>query len=243
MKRKFNFGKIAFDGSAIARNTVIVEMEYKKEGNKKSFSVSVEVWNSNHSDIIAGGQCLDDIAPYINSPVYSEILRLWKLYHLNDMHPECEHQAALGWHKKASEKVTLYHWRLTSKALSEQKAAEKAALVALRAGETFKPTIKQSFFAGLKYLLVTYTEQVPKELSKYYEPKKPLYSGDTGHTEVKALGWLKPSEHPDGILCRPCPVCGYEYGSKWLYVPIPEDDEKIIHNLLEKGDLSNAENK
>lgn len=29
----------------------------------------------------------------------------------------------------------------------------------------------------------------------------------------KALGWLRENEHPDGILCKPCPVCGYKYGT------------------------------
>ena len=39
--------------------------------------------------------------------------------------------------------------------------------------------------------------------------------------EHKALGWLRPSEHPDGLLCKPCAVCGYEYGTRWLREEIP----------------------
>lgn len=237
MKRKFNFGKIDFEGRGSANNLVTVEMEYKTDGDKKRFSCSASVWNSRHTDIITGGQCLDTIAPYIKDPIFSEILRLWGLYHLNDMHPECKHQAAEGWRKKAGEKVTLYHWRLTREASNEQKEAEKAAISALKAGETFTPSEQQTFISCLPYGLTTHTETIPADMAKYYEPKKPLYAGDKGHTEIKALGWLREDEHPDGILSKPCPVCGYKYGSSWVYFPIPADDEAIIYKLLENGRL------
>lgn len=237
MKRIFDFGYIDFENRGKAENRVTVEMEYKQDGDKKVFSVFADVWNTRHSDIVCGGQCLDTIAPYINNPVFSEILRLWKLYHLNDLHPECEHQHAAGWDKLASKKVTLHHWRMTREAMSKQDKAKKAALSALTAGETFTPTTEQAFFAGLSYSLTTWTETPPEELAKYYEPKKPLYAGDGGHTETKALGWLRESEHPDGLLAKACPVCGYKYGTSWVYFPIPTDDEKIIYKLLETGAL------
>lgn len=234
MKKNFDFGCIDYEGRGKALNRVTVEMEYKEDGDKKRFSASANVWNTRHTDIITGGQCLDDIAPYIDSPLYSEILRLWGLYHLNDMHPECEHQHAEGWHKIASKKVTLYHWRLTREANKEQDEAKKAALFALKNGETFTPSEQQSFISRLSYSLTTHTDTPPIDIAKYYEPKKPLYAGDTGHTEVKGLGWLHEDEHPEGILSKACPVCGYKYGSSWLYFPIPEEDEKIIYRLLGK---------
>ena len=237
MKRTFDFGCIDFEHRGKAKNRVTVEMEYKQDRGKKRLSVSANVWNTRRSDIICGGQCLDTIAPYMDSPIFSEIFRLWKAYHLNDMHPECEHQHAAGWDKLASKKVTLYHWRMTRAAITEQDNAKKAALSALTAGETFTPTTEQTFFAGLSYSLTTWTETPPAELAKYYEPKKPLYPGDIGHTETKALGWLKESEHPDGLLSKACPVCGYKYGTSWVYFPIPVKDEKIIYKLLETGAL------
>lgn len=237
MKRKFDFGCIDYEGRGKALNRVTVEMEYKEDGDKKRFSVSANVWNALRTNIIAGGQCLDSIAPYIDSPLYSEILRLWELYHLNDMHPECKHQHAEGWHKLASKKVTLYHWRLTREAMNEQKAAEKAAISALKAGKTFTPSEQQAFISRLSYSLTTHTDTPPADIAKYYEPKKPLYAGDTEHTETKACGWLKETEHPEGILSKACPVCGYKYGSSWVYFPIPADDEAIIYKLLKEGSL------
>jgi hypothetical protein len=53
--------------------------------------------------------------------------------------------------------------------------------------------------------------------------KKAIYIGDSGYIETKTLGWLKPEEHPDGLLCRPCPVCGYKYGSAWHSESVPDD--------------------
>lgn len=29
------------------------------------------------------------------------------------------------------------------------------------------------------------------------------------------------TEHPQGTLCKPCPECGYEHGSAWLFEPLP----------------------
>lgn len=237
MRREFDFGCIDFEGRGTARNRVTVEMEYKTDGEKKRFSVSANVWNTRHSKIVCCGQCLDTIAPYINNPVFSEILRLWKLYHLNDLHPECEHQAAEGWREKAAENVTLYHWRMTREARREQKATENAAISALKAGENFTPSERQCFIARLPYFLTTHTDTPPETVAKYYEPEKPLFNGDRGHTEVKKLGWLGEDEHPEGLLSKACPVCGHKYGGSWVYFPIPSNDEKIIEKLLKEGGL------
>lgn len=234
MKRKIFLGNIKYENPKIANNDCYVEITYeRKTENKWVFSATGEIWNKNRSDILCGGQCLDTLNNYFtDDETFKVIYRLWKLYHLNDMHAECEHQRALGWDKLASEKVTLYHWRMTSEAMNEQNKAKKAALSALTAGETFIPTTEQAFFAGLSYSLTTWTETPPEELAKYYEPKKSLYAGDSGHTEIKALGWLKESEHPDGLLAKPCPVCGYKYGTSWQYMPIPQNDHEKIMKLF-----------
>ena len=194
MKRVFNFGKIDYYHTGRKTNLVEVEMSYTEKDDKKIFSVSGKIWNSRKTDIVCGGQCLDEIAEYIKTPLFKTIHRLWKQYHLNDMHLECEHQAA-----------------------------------------TFTPTPEQTHMALLKYSLTTPTSTLPENISQYYEPKKPLYRGDTEHTERKKRGFLREEEHPDGILCKPCPVCGYKYGTSWNYFPVPRDDEQIILNLL-KGE-------
>ena len=57
------------------------------------------------------------------------------------------------------------------------------------------------------------------------------WSPNTTSTEL--LGWLRPSEHPDGLLCKPCPVCGYEYGTAWKTDPIPQDVIDFLESLPE----------
>ena len=57
----------------------------------------------------------------------------------------------------------------------------------------------------------------------YYEPRKPLYAGDRGATETKMLGWLYPKDHPEGLLAKPCPVCGYKYGTAWKTEEVPQE--------------------
>ena len=40
-----------------------------------------------------------------------------------------------------------------------------------------------------------------------------------------------PTEHPDGVLTKPCEVCGYKYGSEWLYEEVPVNVLKWLQSL------------
>lgn len=48
----------------------------------------------------------------------------------------------------------------------------------------------------------------------------------------KAL-WVRESTHPDGLLCKPCPTCGYRYGTSWLFEKIPDETISIIKSWPE----------
>jgi hypothetical protein len=50
-------------------------------------------------------------------------------------------------------------------------------------------------------------------------PKPPILE----RVERKGVGWVRPEEHPDGLLCKPCKVCGYKYGSEWKREEIPAE--------------------
>ena len=54
----------------------------------------------------------------------------------------------------------------------------------------------------------------PKEL-----PNSRANKDDRGILAV----WVTQDEHKDGLLSKPCQVCGYKYGSAWLKVEVPED--------------------
>lgn len=226
MKKTFDFGKIDFQGRSRKCNAVTVEMEYREDGDKKRFSVSANVWNAFHSDIVAGGQCLDSIAPYIHNSTFSEILRLWKLYHLNDMHPECMHQAAQGWTDRAKEMATLYVFTMIPEAIRERDSLKRRILTAAQNGEAWKTSPAEQLLLSLEYSITAEAETLPENIATFYRLKE---------TKVQICGRLTPKEHSRGILGKPCPVCGYKYGHSWNYFPIPPEDEQIIYKLLKGG--------
>lgn len=198
-----------------------VDVEYQTNGkDEKRFSVCGTLYAPG---IKCGGQCLDHIAQYIDDEQFKTIYRLWKLYHLNDMHPECEHQAELGWLKRAEEKVKIYTFTMTIEAIRAQNKLEQEIMDAAKVGKPYNTTAEEQILLSLTYTIKSHKEELPENVAKYYK---------LANIELKALGWLYETQHPDGILARPCPTCGYKYGTKWLYRPIPAEDEKIILDLL-----------
>jgi hypothetical protein len=59
------------------------------------------------------------------------------------------------------------------------------------------------------------------------DPAKPTtaygkhYEGQR-HDSWNLLGWIRQDEHPEGLLGKPCGVCGYEYGTRWLKEEVPQ---------------------
>lgn len=43
--------------------------------------------------------------------------------------------------------------------------------------------------------------------------------------------WVYPGQHKDGVLNKPCPKCGYKYGSAWLRKEVPQDVLVWLDNL------------
>jgi hypothetical protein len=181
-----------------------------------------------------------EFAPGWDRERWLDLLDVWHRWHLNDISPMCEHQREQGWGKLSEQKATLYFFRLTESTRKRQDAVKKASLHAAERGETFEPKP-----ADVKYLLLPYEvkwhrAELPEGVAAHYEPRTSLYKGDShGATEVKALGWLYPEEHPDGLLCRACSVCGYKYGSAWRKEDVPADVIKFIEALPD-ADLTPA---
>lgn len=167
------------------------------------------------------GQCIDEIRagePLTDwdREMLDRFCDIWAEWHLNDMRPYCSHQKELGWDQLANEEVTFYRYQLTADALGKKNEAEKAALTALREGQPFTPTPEQTKFAALPFSIKV-PEILTGESAEIYKPQK------DSPTETKTLGWLRQNEHPDGLLCRPCPVCGYKYGTSWIKEDVPQD--------------------
>lgn len=208
-----------------------------KEGKLSIHGVVAPLSNGNC--LGGAGQCIssfEDVNNQLNDGWTREMLnkfcQIWHEWHLNDMRPYCEHQKELGWDKKAKEKIILYHYKLTKEAEKKRKAAFTASKEALCDGKIFLPTAEQAFYANLKCFYDTYNElRVGHELFKYYEPYKSCIG--TPATEVKTRGWVRYDESKKGILSKPCPVCGYKYGSGWKTEEVPQDVIDWLFNLPE----------
>ena len=210
MKKTFNFGKRAIMNPKIKNNEVTITIELEKKEKGLVFSACGDVWNSKHTDIVMGGQCLDSLYPYLkNNKKYLEILDLWKKYHLNDMNAwcECEHE------ENASEKIKLYKMRYNT---------EGKRLSKIRDLGIFKEFIEV-------------TEEGKKNIPiALYELQESKIFNETG-IEEKTRGWItyNPVLSPDGLLGKECKKCGAKYGHAWYFHPIPENDLKRIKNLFE----------
>lgn len=102
--KTFDFGKIDYYGRGRKINPVTVEVELTVKDGKPCFSAMGMVYNQSKTDTVAGGQCLDSIAKRTNNKQFMEIYRLWKLYHLNDMHAGTieQEQALEDWESKGN---------------------------------------------------------------------------------------------------------------------------------------------
>lgn len=86
ISKTFVFPKIAFNGTRKI-NTPEVEIILEYNNDKYEFYACGYIWNSKHTDIVIGGQCLDIIYKYLkHDKLFKEIYHLWKLYNNNGMH-------------------------------------------------------------------------------------------------------------------------------------------------------------
>lgn len=97
-REKINLGKVDYEGRGRKINAVDIETKIKdipkarhwdtlKEvKNVPVLSISGNVWNSRHSDIISGGQNYDTISElFPSNKKVQRLVEIWKEYHLNDM--------------------------------------------------------------------------------------------------------------------------------------------------------------
>lgn len=226
-----------------ANQTLKVELELKLKGSytdkevyiKEVFTASGRLYNNveeryNDRHLLMGGQCLDVIPDFVKTlegeskDELNAIYELWKKYHLNDMHADCEHDI----HGKVeSEKITLYTYSFKgfySELDDKLKLIENNSLL--------RSNIKLPNY--LKAVKNNYRYSFTSEYSLSHFPRKirKLYKLDK--TETKTRGWVHYDEKwtPSGVLCKPCPVCGYKYGTAWIYRPIPNNDLERIYELM-----------
>lgn len=169
-----------------------------------------------------------------------KFLDVWARWHLNEMRPGCEHQRGPEWNTEAP--VTTYFYRLTDEVCKERKRDADMAVECLKTGETLVPTERQVLLANLQRIVSRPTQMDESDpLSQYYTPNGPQYEHDSYNSPSKTerAGWVRFSEHPAGLLMKPCPVCGYHYGKEWRREEVPEDVLEFLAGLPD-SDLTPA---
>lgn len=101
MKTIINLPKIDFNNIGKKNCPVELEVKLKQQDGEEVFAVCGTVWNHIRTDCYCCGQCLDTLAEYYpENTLFQQVYRLWKLYHLNDMHAGTEKQEQAIKHAK-----------------------------------------------------------------------------------------------------------------------------------------------
>jgi hypothetical protein len=161
------------------------------------------------------GQIVDhleigDFAEGWDAEKLEQFRQIWERWHLNDMRPGCEHQHA-SW--DTTEEVELVTYKLTTDALMAQSRMKRQSETQL--AESGTVTVPEE---TRQLLALPYTRHDAPDADSFASG---MY--DVDKRERKAAGWIRPTEHPRGLLGKPCEVCGYKYGTAWKFEEVPAD--------------------
>jgi len=219
-KSTLDFGKVDAEMLGESRNRVTVEIELRgtaKAGARGldfgplpedlELSICGNIWNKRGNDIISGGQNYDELLEVLpKSPLMHEIVGIWKRWHLNSMNAGCEHQR--DW--PTSRELVIYEYARTSEGTTARNEAKTRAINAAINDEVAGLSAKEKDALKSDYFIKSHIAAVP-EGYKHYK------------TETKTAGWVRPEEHPDGLLGKACETCGYHYGTAWKHEALPRE--------------------
>lgn len=198
-----------------------VELRESKRHGGYVLSITGEVAGSFRHGGGSFGQIIDTLldpelvpAPGWEHGEIAALHAIWDRWHLNDMRSACLHQR--DW--PFDEELTLQELTWGDSYYQMRQKAENGEL------------------EGVQYAAWSELHKLVQSLTTASNrPKHPVLWGAEadaliehgwlkfGRSETTAARWTYPSEHPQGLLAKPCPECGYKYGSAWLYEPLPQD--------------------
>ena len=215
-----NFIKIINPG-VVKKGQLFCKIEYKKE----VLSISGLIGPKKNGNCTGScGQIYDDMKIINFTKEWSQkklekFIKVWKQWHLNDMNPNCEHQTIENGFNPEKE-VNIYSYILNTEIWTKQNSIKK--LIEKEIIENKKCEISEEMQNILK---------LPLSFETHIEKDYPFYR--LKEVKTQRLAWLKSNEHPEGCLCKPCPICGYKYGTKWIKKEVPFDVLKWLQDLPE----------
>lgn len=179
------------------------------------------------------GQCVDEIREGTPSQDWTpEMLKkfcdIWEEWHLNDLSPYCDHQRELGWDKVGKEHITIYNFTTTTEVHTKMNAIKKKILDDCITTGTATVTPEEQKILSLPYFQKSITGELPADIAEFYKPTD-IKSHYKSTTETKLK--LHTYESDGGILCKPCPVCGYKCGSSWFKRELPQEVIDFLFSL------------
>ena len=160
---------------------------------------------------------------------------VWDRWHLNDLCPYSPEMAALGWPELAKRTVWGFEFSRTADTFKRQEAIKAKCLSLAMRGEAFVPDDGERELLAVPYSVTIWQDtETPPSAPAHMEPATE-WSGNgdvVKRPERKTLGWLKPSEHPDGLLGRKVtPDDAHGYGCKWWRENVPTDVLEWLKSL------------
>ncbi len=180
-----------------------------------------------NGDCYSCGQCYDTMRQGVANEGWTadglyKLLDIWQRWHMNDMLPYCEHQR--DW--DGGKLCKLYEYKMTDDTRKRRDALKESIHKMLMAGDSVQLSESQRTLLGSKYFVTTYKDSAPAGYELYKEHTKHARELYPMESDTK---WG--DKHPDGILTKPCPVCGYKWGSSWRAERVPEEVLQWLESL------------
>lgn len=172
-----------------------------------------------NGDCYTCGQCYDSMRGGTPNEGWTadalyKLLGIWQRWHMNDMLPYCEHQR--DW--DGGKLCKLYEYKMTNDTRKRRDRLKEIIHNRLLDGFNVRLSGDERKLLGSKYFVTTAVDTAPEGYELYKEYTKRARELYPMESDTK---WG--DKHPDGILAKPCPVCGYKWGSSWRAECVPEE--------------------
>lgn len=190
-------------------------------------SITGVVGPKSNGDAYEAGQCCDTVRQCTpgagwTADMVARLCDIWQRWHLNDMRPYCEHQREWD----SSKLLTLYKYQMCEETRKRQTALRRTVERMLLDGESVQLSDSQRRVYSGKYFIEGWSETPPEGYVIYKTEQKPARSVYPLESDSK---WGE--KHPEGILAKPCPVCGYKWGTLRRAERVPADVLQWLEQL------------